>query len=217
MKRFIVLICLTSFTKILSNRINLSSYTACPVTFIGDLKFPNKVIEAGFCVYFNGSFISVEEGSFIFRSSTDKINILITDPKNIEIRTEENNLATLILKDNSSYYFYFISRKFLGRECTWEVQNIKAQVFNNVTIIPLNTLIIPISTQFVDKELENKKFKMSTVSLKLPSIIVKGEKDKINQEILRSCMAFVDFKPFHSKQKTKEVKSDNLTVSMIVE
>jgi hypothetical protein len=217
MKKIIIFFFLISSIKILSNRINLSRGVAAAITFIGEVKVPTKNISNDFYVYFDGNFIPVEDGSFIFKSSVSKeINILITDPKNIEIKTEENNLATLTLKNNSIYYFYSISIKTLIGENTWDVRLVELPVFNNNKVIPLNTLIVPISTEFVEKDLENKTWKLNSASIKLPSIVLRGDENKIDQAIVKSCMAFIDFKAFHSRQKVREVNSDNLTVSMIV-
>lgn len=183
-------------------------------TFLGEIDSPIKSSKLDLCLYFNGSSISIEDGTFIFKSNTDLVNILITEPENIVIKSEENNLATLTLKNDSKYKFYFFDKIRNASEYSWSIRDEKVPVINNDLIIPLNTLIFPLSPDFVDEKFESKKNKVNNFLLKLPTFKLKGDPEKIKQEIVKSCLALVDFKPFHSRPKVEEIKSDNLRVKM---
>lgn len=185
-------------------------------TFLGEIKSPVKSNKLSFCLYFNGDSITIEDGNFIFKSNTDLINVLITDPENILIKSEENKLATLTLKEGSKYKFYFFDKVREASEYYWCIREEEIPIIKKVLIIPLNTLIFPMSPEFVDENFENKKNKVKNALLKLPIFKLKGDPEKIKQEIVKSCLALIDFKPFHSRPKVEEIKSDNLKVSMIL-
>ena len=215
-KIFYLILFLLLSIKIVPNRVDLSTNRLVPATLMGEVKFPSNCKANGFCLYFNGACVSVEDGTYIFKSPTESINILVIDSDGLDKQLDENNLVTLTLKKGFCYYFYNLNKRRDLNGFSWDIRAAYLPVFRQTKIVPLNTLIVPISIDYVDKELENVVFKFGNRSTKLPAVKIKDGK-AVPQEIAKSCMAFLDLKPFHSKQKTQEARSDNLKVSMFVE
>lgn len=186
-------------------------------TFIGYLTLPFKKEPIDFCIYFDGSCIPVQYSSYIFTGYSTQINVLITAPENIIHFLEPDNctLKLVLKKDKSkkdNYRFYKLNRIVKDGLYTWNIQ--QAEIDD---IIPFNTIRLQLDPNKIDIKLDNATWKLDAKKIKLPQILISGEKELIKDQLLRCCLSLADCKPFHAKQKTKVVEADNLTLKSALE
>ncbi len=197
--------------------------------YMGSIKFPFDIQDAtSLCIYYNGNCIPVTDAAYIFKERVQStINILVHDPEHIPtpIATEDNNVVAFRLNQHTSYRFYEL-KKIAGRQkellptFTWQIKEKRISKDNPKSTsmpIPNNTLMIPLEPSYVER-LENSSWKSTSNLIKLPTIVIKEcDVKKLNNQLIKSCLACVNLKPFHVQQKKKEIKQDNLMVSMIVD
>lgn len=192
-------------------------------TFVGEIQLPMRNSH-DFCIYYNGCSVQVKKSSYIFSAFDDRlVNILITDAKNIIPVEDDNKLITLTLKRNCCYEYYELVKTFCANKSGCYTWTISKKVFiedesDNNLVIPLHTILIPLDVETVNVELENIQWKEKNKKNKLPIIKLspKDEESDLEEQLLRSCLALVDFKSFHGEQKAKKVEADNLTVQALV-
>lgn len=170
-----------------------------------------------FYIYYNGQVIKslLNDPNFIIKDfHKNRINFLFTSPENITFNSEENTISFFKLDSDHSYKFYE-AEKTRSKEnlFTWNIQ--KKDLTNEKTI-PINTLVIPINPDLVEINLENINWKPESKIIKLPVIKI-NQNDKLEEQLIKGSLVFINLKPFHACPEVKKIELDNHTISMVVE
>lgn len=170
-----------------------------------------------FYIYYNGQVIKplLNDPNFIIKDfQKNRINFLFTSPENITFNAEENTISFFKLGSDHSYKF-FEAEKTRNKESlfTWNIQ--KKDLPDEKTI-PINTLVIPINPDLVEINLENINWKPESKIIKLPIIKI-NQSDKLEEQLVKGSLVFINLKPFHACPEVKKIELDNHVISMVVE
>ncbi len=192
------------------------------ISLIGTFKISNQIPQDScFYICYNGEIIKIKENetSFLIKDYlNDQINILFTDAKNVNFCSEENTVLWLKLSSKKNYKFYQLFKVLKDpKNIMWEIHEIPLNEIDNKIEIPLNTLIVPLNPDKVKIKLENSCWKRESSLIKLPIIEISGS--NLNDQFLKSCLIFMNFKPIHNKQekRKKVIHHGNTRICLIMD
>lgn len=176
------------------------------------------------CMCYNGDIIKVKRNDNLFMikdSIKDRINILFTSSENFSVDSQDNTILFFKLGQNHSYKFFELLRKLKEktsspRKYIWEIKETELPKKEDKIIVPLDTLIIPIDPSKIEISFNEMTTKENSIVVNLPTIVIEGQNFcDLEEQINKCCLAFMNIKPFHTKQGKREVKQDNLKVCMV--
>jgi hypothetical protein len=150
-----------------------------------------------------------------------QLNLLFVSAENLILNTQQNTILTIELCAENKYKFYRLDKTIQNpfdeksqQLNTWQINEEKLTCIDNEIEVPLNTLIILIDPNSIDFSLQNSTWKQDTNIIDLPKIVIH---DIINStKFEKSCLAFMDIKPFHSQQEIKEILQEKVRRCMII-
>lgn len=195
------------------------------VFYTGVVKVPKcKNSDIELCMCYNGDIIKVKRNDNLFMikdSNKDRINILFTSSENFSVDSQDNTILFFRLGKKHSYKFFELLKKLkvnanYPKKYGWEVKETDLPQKEDKIIIPLDTLIIPIDPTKIKISFNQMLTKEGSKVLNLPTIVIEGQNFcDIEEQINKCCLAFMNIKPFHCKQNKREVRQDNLKVSIV--
>lgn len=174
-----------------------------------------------FSVLYDGEIIEIEEAFFAVKDQLlDKINFLFVDLEKINFCLEDNTVQELLLKTENYLFFELEISQFPtpsdlknSYSSSWKIT--KKKIDNQ--IIPLNTIIIPLSPSVVEVELQNVIGKPSNLAIKLPIIKLTAKSGKtLKNLMLESYLKAISLKPFYTKQRIKSINQNAIKVCLII-
>ncbi len=200
--------------------------------FIGSLEIPLKDVDAQqLWLYYDGTLIKVSDGIYCFkeRREISRLHILFVDPYHIRYANDDNTICYLTLAPDAPYDFYQLKRAQLLWDRSkathnWRVKHKqlpKQLVLNKFRlIVPEHTLIIPISSEFFEKN-NNRNVVFSYQSLsdtetmvRLPSPIVAKDfnAQQLKEALIQAQICLMNLKSTHALPEQCCVRMDNHTM-----
>src|SRR3989338_4992778 len=143
---------------------------------------------ANFCVLYDGEIIDTPEAIFTIKDRLiTTINFLFVDIEQIKFCLEDSTVQEMSLKTNDYKFFQLTITQFPtpsdlknNYSSSWEIMEKKI----DNQIIPLNTIIIPLSPILVEIILQNVIGKPSNLATKLPSIKLTSKTERSLKELM---------------------------------
>lgn len=182
------------------------------VPFIGSIVMPEDFECPSLWICYNGKLTKIKKdfSSFIIKDfDRSNISILFVSPDNLtSVTEEENNINNFKIKNDSSYKFFSLEKIVNKNENSWIIQE------NTLSEIPLNTFIFFIDPDSIDFFLKNVTWNSKGSVVELPKVVINKIVDK--SKLTKSCISFMDIKPFHKVQDKKEIVKKNVRISMLL-
>ena len=179
---------------------------------------------SSFTLIYGGELISVANGDFTIKDSLlPQINVLFVDPDFIHFKTADNTVLERSLKTKDYRFFRFELMQFKADSKAIDKQEdeyISSWIISenkSLTVIPINTIIVPINPVLIDIELENVTYKPNNLKVTLPNITIKAKPRNILADLMiESYLKAISLKPFHAKQKIKSCFNKSTKISMVI-
>jgi len=155
-------------------------------------------------LYYNGSNLKLDNNNcFNFESvKLNQVNILIINPENINLTSEDNTIKSLNIKSKSNYKFYTLT--YSKNSNNW-----KEKLINLASSkIPLNTIIILINPDSINLKFETNLDNNNYKNIKIPKINISIDNkylSNLDEIIAKSILGGLDIEAFHSRPKTKNL------------
>ena len=176
---------------------------------------------ANFCVLYDGEMIDTPEAIFAIKDKLlSTINFLFVDLEQIKFCLEDRTVQEMLLKTTDYLFFQLDITQFPtpsdlknSYSSSWKIT--KKTVDNK--IIPLNTIIIPLSPSMVEINLQNVIGKPSNLAVKLPIIkLTPKAGHSLKESMLEGHLKTVALKPFYTKQRVKSMNQNAIKISLII-
>ncbi|MDR3645969.1 MAG: hypothetical protein P4L22_00325 [Candidatus Babeliales bacterium] len=195
------------------------------VFYTGIVKMPTcKNTDIELCMCYNGDIIKVKRNDNLFMikdNIKDRINILFTSAENFSVDSQDNTILFFKLDKKHTPKFYKLLKKLKmtkdsTNKFTWEITETDLPAKEDKIFVPLDTLIIPIDPDKIEISFNEVMTKQTSKVINLPTIVIEGQAFcNLEEQMDKSCIAFMNIKPFHAMQNKREVRQDNLKVCLV--
>ena len=199
------------------------------VFFTGVVKIPScKNADIELCMCYNGDILKIKKNDNLFMikdSRKDRINILFTSSENFSVDSQDNTILFFKIENKNTYRFFELLKKLketknitknTEKKHCWEITESDLPKKEDKVVVPLDTLIIPIDPSKIEISFDEMCSKQGSKIVNLPTIVIEGQNFcDLEEQINKCCLAFMNIKPFHTKQNKREVRQDNLKVCIV--
>lgn len=174
-----------------------------------------------FCLLYDGEEIELKDGSFVLKDQyLSKVNFLFVDPEKIHFATEDSTVQKMSLKTDD-YLFFELKLTQIKNPDHTKSDYVNCWQSNPLLIkdhiIPLNSLIIPISPSKIDIKIADATSKPSGLAVKLPNLTIKSRGHQSLEEIMvEGYLKMMAIKPFHTKQRVQSLQQNSSQICLIL-